>query len=165
MASTGEVGCLGDDFEEAFLKSLISVGYRFPIKSILLSSGSIESKSDLLESTKLWHQQGIKLYATRGTARFLNQHKIPVKVLNWPNESEKPNTIEYIKEGRVDLVVNIPKNYQPAEMTNSYQIRRTAIDHNVPLITNRQMAKRLAETLSHKSLNKLKIKSWSEYLK
>ena len=165
MASTGEVGCLGDDFEEAFLKSLISVGYRFPIKSILLSSGSIESKSDLLESTKLWHQQGIKLYATRGTARFLNQHKIPVEILNWPNESEKPNTIEYIKEGLVDLVVNIPKNYQPAEMTNSYLIRRTAIDHNIPLITNRQIAKRLAETLNSKSLKNLKIKSWSEYLK
>ena len=163
MASTGEVGCIGDDFEEAFLKALISVGYRFPITSILISSGTEESKVDLLESTHLWQKQGIKLYGTTGTADFLSQHHIPIEALHWPSENQSPSAIEYIKAGKIDLVVNIPKNYLPTELSNSYMVRRAAIDRNIPLITNRQIAKRLAESMDRKTLDDLKIKSWADY--
>lgn len=163
MASTGEVGCIGDDFEEAFLKALISVGYRFPITSILISSGTPESKANLLEATHLWHKQGIKLYGTTGTAQFLAQHQLPIVALHWPSEEKMPSAIEYIKSGKIDLVVNIPKNYRPTELSNSYMVRRAAIDHNIPLITNRQIAKRLAESMDRKTLADLKIKSWAEY--
>jgi len=164
MASTGEVACLGDDFDEAFLKALISVGYRFPIRSVLLSTGSIESKAELLESCRLLQGLGVRFYATRGTARFLRSHGIETTVLNWPLERRQPNTVDYIKSGKIDLVINIPKNYQREELTNDYIIRRTAVDYGVPLITNRQLAMRLAEALSRKSLNRLSIKHWGEYL-
>ncbi|GAB4335179.1 MAG: carbamoyl-phosphate synthase (glutamine-hydrolyzing) large subunit [Calditrichia bacterium] len=162
MASTGEVGCLGDDFNEAFLKALLSVGYRLPIRSILLSTGPIESKAELLESCRIFRDLGIRLYATAGTARFLNDAGIPAEVLHWPLEERSPNTVEYIKSGRIDLVINIPKNYQKEELTNGYIIRRTAADFNVPLITNRQIAMRLAEALAVTKLEDLKITSWQK---
>jgi len=163
MASTGEVGCLGDTFEEAFLKALLSVGFRLPIQSILWSTGSIESKAELLESARLLSGLGIKFYATPGTAHFFRQHGLPVEILYWPSEHLRPNTIDYIRERRIDLVVNIPKNTQEDELANDYAIRRAAVDFTVPLITNRQMAMRLAEALSWLSIEDLAPKSWSEY--
>jgi len=163
MASTGEVGCLGDDFDEAFLKALLSVGFRLPVRAILLSTGNIESKAELLESTRLMHQMGIRFYATRGTARFMQANGIPAEILHWPLENKQPNTLDYIKSGKIDLVINIPKNYQEEELTNDYLIRRTAVDYNVPLITNRQLAMRFAEAISRKRLADLQIRSWEEY--
>jgi carbamoyl-phosphate synthase large subunit len=163
MASTGEVACLGDDFNEAFLKTLLSVGYKLPIRSVLLSTGSIESKAELLESTRLLMNLGIKFYATEGTAKFMQANDIPAEVLHWPLEEKQPNTVDYIKKGKIDLVVNIPKNYQKEELTNGYIVRRTAVDFGVSLITNRQLAMRLAEALSRLRLEDLQVKSWEEY--
>jgi len=148
MASTGEVGCLGNNFDEAFLKALLSVGFRLPVRTILLSTGSIESKAELLESVRILLNLGVKFYATRGTAKFLKNNGIQAEALNWPLEKRQPNTIEYIKEKKIDLVINIPKNYQEMELTNDYMIRRTAVDYNVPLITNRQFAMRFAEAVA-----------------
>jgi carbamoyl-phosphate synthase large subunit len=163
MASTGEVACLGRDFDEAFLKSLISVGYKFPLKSILISSGTIESKSELLEPARQLIKLGIKFYATPGTAKFMQSNGIPVETLEWPLDGKSPNVGDYLKSGKIDLVINIPKNFQEEELTNDYIIRRTAVDYKIPLITNRQLAMRLAEALTNKNPFELEIKSWNEY--
>lgn len=163
MASTGEVACIGQDFDEAFLKSLISVGYKFPIKSVLISSGTIESKSELLESARQLLKLGIKFYATPGTAKFMQSNGIPTESLEWPLDNRSPNSADYLKSGKIDLVINIPKNFQEEELTNDYIIRRTAVDYKIPLITNRQLAMRLAEALSNKNPFDLEIKSWNEY--
>ncbi len=163
MASTGEVGCLGDDFEEAFLKALLSVGYRMPIENVLLSTGPIESKAVFLESARALAKMGARIYATEGTARFLADHDLDADVLLWPLDKQSPNTIEYIREGKIDLVINIPKNFQEEELTNDYIIRRCAVDFDVPLITDLQLARRFVEALASKSMDSLRIKSWSEY--
>jgi carbamoyl-phosphate synthase large subunit len=163
MTSTGEVACLGNDFNEAYLKALIAVGFRFPFKTVLLSTGSIESKAELLESIRILKQMDMKFYATHGTARFLKENNILVKKLHWPLDKKKPNVIDYIKDGKIDLVINIPKNYQKDELTNGYLIRRLAVDYNTMLITNRQIAMRLVEALSKTVVKDLKIKSWEEY--
>lgn len=163
MASTGEVACLGEDFNEAFLKALQSVGYKFPIKSILISSGTIESKSELLEPMKQLLKLGIKFYATQGTAKFMNGNGIPTEVTNWPSQNKNSNAVELIKNKVVDLVINIPKSFQEEELTNDYLIRRAAVDFKVPLITNRQLAMRLAEALNSKDPLNLDIKSWDDY--
>jgi len=163
MASTGEVACLGDDFDEAFLKALISVGYRFPVRSALISSGPIESKAELLESIRTLQNMGVKLYATGGTAKFLDANKVPVETLHWPLEKKEPNVVSYIKDHKIDLVINIPKSYQERELTNGYLIRRTAADFNVMLITNRQIARRFIEAISRVKTEDLKIRSWGEY--
>lgn len=165
MASTGEVGCLGKDFNEAFLKSLISVGYHFPIRSILISSGSIESKAELLESMRIFKDLGIQFFATGGTARFMQANGFNVQLLHWPLSGKTPNSIEYIKNGLVDMVINIPKSYQKDELTNGYHIRRAAADFGVMLMTNRQIVMRLAEALAAYSNNmdNLQIKHWREY--
>ena len=163
MASTGEVACLGDDFEEAFLKSLLSVGFHLPFKNILLSTGPIEAKAAFLESTRILQNLGVNIYATQGTAEFMLANGLKATVLNWPLDGKSPNAIEYLSQGRIDLVINIPKNYHEQELTNDYLIRRTAVDFSVPLITNIQLAQRLAETLSRKGLDDLRVKSWAEY--
>ncbi len=163
MASTGEVGCFGEDFHEAYLKSLISVGYRFPLTSILLSTGPVESKAELLESIRDFSALGIRLYATPGTASFMRDNGIEAETLYWPTEDMEPKTTDFIKDRKIDLVINIPKNFQEDELTNDYMIRRTAVDYNVPLITNRQLAMRLAEALTHRTVEDLAIKSWREY--
>ena len=163
MASTGEVACLGKDFDEAFLKALTSVGYKFPIKSILISSGSIESKSELLESARLLTNAGVKFYATEGTAAFMNSNSVPVEQLEWPRSGKTPSATDYIKSGKIDLVINIPKNFQQEELNNDYLIRRTAVDYKIPLITNRQLAMRLSEALLNKDPLNLDVKSWDEY--
>jgi carbamoyl-phosphate synthase large subunit len=163
MASTGEVGCLGDNFEEAFLKALISVGFRVPVRSVLLSSGPLEGKAEFIPSARLLQDLGVKIYCTEGTARFMEQYSIPSDVLHWPLEAVEPNVLDYLRNRRIDLVVNIPKNYQEVELTNDYIIRRTAVDFGIPLITNLQLAKRLAEALHRIRPEDLAIKSWDEY--
>lgn len=163
MASTGEVGCLGSDFEEAFLKALISVGFRLPIKNILISTGPIENKAEFVDSARMLVSSGVRLYSTRGTARFMQQYGIETEVLNWPLEKKSPNILEYISEGKLDLVINIPKNFQEEELTNDYMIRRNAVDFAVPLITNLQLAKRFVESICKLDVSDLEIMSWEEY--
>src|SRR5207247_1265258 len=126
MASTGEVACLGDDFEEAFLKAVLSVGYHLPVRSILLSTGPVEAKAAFLDSARILQKMGITLYATHGTSEFLCAHNIETTLLYWPLEEKPPNILEYLTQRKFDLVVNIPKNYQEEELTNDYIIRRHA---------------------------------------
>jgi carbamoyl-phosphate synthase large subunit len=163
MASTGEVACLGDDFEEAFLKALLAVGYRLQSRNVLLSTGPIEAKAAFLASARALHALGMRLYATQGTADFLGANSIDTTVLHWPLETQQPNTITYLQQGKIDLVINIPKNFQAEELTNDYLIRRQAVDLGIPLITNLQLARRFAEALARKRLDDLQVKSWREY--
>jgi carbamoyl-phosphate synthase large subunit len=164
MVSTGEVACLGDDFNEAFLKSLISVGFSFPRKTILLSTGPIDSKTELLKSTKILEELGFKFYATKGTADFMKANGIKADVLYWPLEDKEPNALSCIADGKIDLVINIPKNIEKEELDNDYLIRRKSVDFGVPLITNLQFAKRFVEAIYKISLEDLKVKSWDEYI-
>ena len=163
MASTGEVGCLGEDFEEAFLKALLSVGYRLPIRGVLLSTGPIEVKAVFTRRARILSQMGLTLYATRGTADFLKAGGIDSQVLHWPLEKSSPNVLEYLQGGRIDLVINIPKTFQEEELTNDYLIRRRAVDLGIPLITNIQFAQRFVEAISQKDLDGLQIQSYSHY--
>jgi len=163
MASTGEVACIGDDFNEAFLKSLMSVGFKIPKKNILLSTGPISTKAELLESIKKLDRMGFQFYATKGTSEFLKENKISSKVLHWPLDREEPNTLSYIANNKIDLVINFPKNIEKTELDNDYLIRRKAVDHDVPLITNLQLAKRFVEAIESMKLEDLEIKSWDEY--
>ncbi len=164
MTSTGEVACIGDDFNEAFLKSLISVGFRLPLNSILISAGPIESKADFLKSMRTLATMSLRFYATKGTADFMKANGLEATVLHWPLEDREPNALTYIAEGKIDLVVNIPKNIEKEELDNDYSIRRMAVDHNIPLITNMQIAKRFVDAISRTPIEKLKIKSWDEYV-
>ncbi len=150
MASTGEVGCLGDDFEEAFLKALISVGFKFPLKNILISTGPLENKAEFISSARLLKEAGVQIFATRGTSKFMKQYDIEAKILNWPLEKKSPNVLEFLSNGALDLVINIPKNFQEEELTNDYIIRRKAVDFGIPLITNLQLSPRLVEAISRK---------------
>jgi carbamoyl-phosphate synthase large subunit len=163
MASTGEVGCLGDDFDEAFLKALISVGFRIPVRSVLLSTGPLEDKVAFIEGARLLHQRGTAFYATRGTAQFLASYDLPATLVHWPSEQATPNVLELLEKKAVDLVINIPKNYQETELSNDYYIRRRAVDFGIPLLTNIQVANRLAEALSRKTLDDLRIKELQAY--
>ncbi|MBD3384530.1 carbamoyl-phosphate synthase (glutamine-hydrolyzing) large subunit, partial [candidate division KSB1 bacterium] len=163
MASTGEVACLGDDFEEAFLKALLSVGYRLPIRNVLLSTGPIESKADFLDSTRKLQEMGVKFYATGGTARFMRDNGLDAEQLHWPLAKKTPNVVDYITSNKIDLVINIPKNFQEEELTNDYIIRRKAVDFDVPLFTNLKLAIRFVESISRKSIKDLQIKSWKSY--
>ncbi len=163
MASTGEVGCLGDDFEEAFLKALISVGFRVPVKSILVSTGPLDNKSQFISSARQLKKLGVKIYCTEGTSKFMRQYGVETEILHWPLENKTPNVLEYIGERKFDLVINIPKNYQEEELTNDYIIRRKAVDFGIPVITNTQLAKRFVEALASKGHQELRIKSWHEY--
>ncbi len=163
MASTGEVGCIGEDFEDAFLKSLISVGYRLPIESVLLSTGPVDSKVAFLRSAKDLHRAGVKLYGTHGTAHFLKESGVPVEPVHWPAEKTSPNALDLIQDKKVDLVVNIPKDASDAELENDYTIRRSAVDHGIPLVTNIQLAQRIANAICKKTREDLEIRAWSEY--
>ena len=163
MASTGEVGCIGDDFEEAFMKAMLSVGYHLTVNTILLSTGPVESKAAFLDCATALRAMDVELYATKGTGEFLHENGVPATILHWPLEDTTPNALEYLSQGKIDLVINIPKNYQEHELTNDYLIRRKAVDMAVPLITNIQLARRWVEALSRKQRSDLQIKSWSEY--
>ncbi len=163
MASTGEVGCLGDDFHEALLKAMRSVGFKMPLKKILLSTGPLENKVNFIDSAKLLQKMGTTLYATTGTHKFLVEHGIDANIAIWPDEEGGPNVLEILGDNRFDLVINIPKNFRKEELTYGYQIRRKAVDHAIPLITNIQLAKRFIEAVYWKPLDELKIKAWDEY--
>ncbi len=163
MASTGEVACLGDDFNEAFLKSFLSTGYRIPKRSIMLSTGTLKDKADFFNETKMLYEMGLKLYATKGSAKFLNEHGIKAEVLNWPLEDLEPNVMTYLNESKIDLVINIPKSHEKDELDNDYIIRRKAVDMNVNLITNIQVAKRFVKSLVRFRTEGLPVKSWDEY--
>ncbi len=163
MASTGEVGCLGNDLNEAFLKSLLSVGFNIPHSNILLSTGTIKNKAYLLESIKKLIELNFKLYATGGTAKFLKENNIPVEVLYWPLDEKEPNALTYIQDKKIDLVINIPKSYEEEELTNDYLIRRKAVDFNIPLLTNEKITKLFIDSISKKKIDELEIKSWDEY--
>ncbi|HLC50615.1 MAG TPA: carbamoyl-phosphate synthase (glutamine-hydrolyzing) large subunit [Candidatus Nanoarchaeia archaeon] len=163
MASTGEVGCLGNDVHEAFLKSLLSVGFTIPKSNILLSTGPIKNKAYLLESVKHLEEMGFNLYATEGTFKFLEENNVKVQLLNWPNSNKEPNAITYLQEKKIDFVINIPKSLEEEELTNDYLIRRKAVDFNIPLLTNAQIAKLFIESIHKKKMDDLEIKAWDEY--
>ncbi len=165
MSSTGEVGCLGDDFNEALLNALIATGYKIPQQSILLSSGATKSKVDLLDASQMLSKKGYKIYATAGTATFLNAHGIPTTPVFWPDERPhaENNVMKMIAGHKFDLIVNIPKNHSKRELTNGYRIRRGAIDHNIPLITNARLAKAFIEAFCEIKPEDIQIKSWQEY--
>ncbi len=163
MSSTGEVGCLGDDFYEAILKAMLSVGYHVPQKSILLSTGPARSKVELINSARALLEKGYTLYATRGTKDFYDQYGIQTTLAYWPDEKKSPNTLDLIRERKVDLVVNIPKNLSKDELDNDYMIRRSAVDYNIPLITNARLASAFILAFCKYDLQELSISSWDEY--
>ena len=164
MASTGEVGCIGESYYEAILKSMLSVGYNFPKKNILFSSGPSRSKIELLNSARMLKERGYNLYATEGTHRFFTENGVENTLLYWPDETDRsPNTLEYIKGKKIDLVVNIPKNYTNRELKNGYAIRRNAIDFNIPLITNSRVASAFIYAICKYKMEDITIKSWEEY--
>ena len=165
MSSTGEVGCLGDDFNESLLNALIATGYKIPQKSVLLSSGATKSKVDLLDASHMLSKKGYHIYATAGTATFLNSHGIPTTPVFWPDErpNAENNVMKMIAEHKFDLIVNIPKNHTKRELTNGYRIRRGAIDHNIPLMTNARLAKAFIEAFCQMKQEDIQIKSWQEY--
>ena len=163
MSSTGEVGCLGDDFNEALLNALIATGYRLPKKNILISSGGAKSKVDLLDAGRMLVQNGYKIFATGGTAHFFNVNGVEATTVAWPDEPGEQNVIDMIAAHQFDLVVNIPKNHSSRELTNGYKIRRDAINHNIPLMTNARLAKAFIEAFCQMKQEDIKIKSWQEY--
>lgn len=164
MSSTGEVGCIGDDTNEAILKSMLSVGYKVPQKAVLLSTGTPKQKADLLDAAHLLHNHGFTLYATGGTHKFLNENGIPAVRVYWPSESDmQPQALSLLHNKQIDLVINIPKNLSSTELSNGYKIRRAAIDLNVPLITNARLASAFITAFTSMPLDKIEIKHWAEY--
>ncbi|KAF5084673.1 Carbamoyl-phosphate synthase large chain [anaerobic digester metagenome] len=165
MASTGEVGCISTDFDDALLKAMLSVGYRIPQQSVLVSSGPIRSKLALLAPLHELNLRGFTIYATKGTAKFLNENGIPAISVAWPDEvNDEPNCITLIKERKVDMVINIPKNLSQKELDNDYTIRRTAIDYNIPLVTNARLGAAFLTATGRKSVESLEIRDWASYL-
>ena len=165
MASTGEVACIGDNYYEALLKSMLSVGYRIPDKSkgILISSGPSYSKVEMLDATRMLRDSGYRIYATGGTADFLAENGIESQTVHWPDNDKKPNVLDILREHRVDLVINIPKNYSSREIDNGFAIRRSAIDYNIPLITNARLAGAFIYALCRIGIDGLAVKPWNEY--
>ena len=170
MHSTGEVGCIGDDFNEALLNSLMSVGYEIPKKNILISSGNALQKADLLGACRLLHQRGYNLFATEGTCRYLNENDVPAQRVIWPTEVQDPElaskyrpALEMLANKEIDLLINIPKNFSHKELTNGYHVRRAAIDYNIPLITNARLATAFIRAFCAMSIDDIQIKSWDQY--
>ena len=164
MSSTGEVGCIGNDTSEAILKSMLSVGYKFPKKAVLLSTGSARQKADMLDAAALLYEKGYKLYATAGTYKYLTENNIPAIRVYWPSEEGcQPQALDMLHNKEIDLVVNIPKNLTSQELSNGYKIRRAAIDLNIPLITNARLASAFVDAISKYSIDDIEIKSWDEY--
>ena len=163
MASTGEVGCIGENYYEAILKSMLSVGHRIPKKNILISSGPTRSKVELLNSTRMLIEKGFTIYSTEGTAKFFKENNIDVNILYWPDEDKEPNIMEYLHDRKIDLVINIPKNHTKRELDNGYKIRRAAVDYNIPLITNARLASAFIYAICKVNPDEIAIKSWDEY--
>lgn len=164
MSSTGEVGCLGDDTNAALLKSMLSVGYRIPKKSVLLSTGGAKQKAEMLETARLLIAHHYELYATGGTSAYLSENGVPNTRVYWPSETnQNPQALELLRERKIDMVVNIPKNLTVHELTNGYRIRRSAIDLNIPLLTNSRLASAFIQAFCSTRLEDIDIKSWDEY--
>ena len=164
MSSTGEVGCLGDDTNAALLKSMLSVGYRIPKKSVLLSTGGAKQKAEMLETARLLIANHYELYATGGTSAYLSENGVPNTRVYWPSETgQQPQALALLKERKIDMVVNIPKNLTVHELTNGYHIRRAAIDLNIPLLTNSRLACAFIQAFCSTKLENIDIKSWDEY--
>ena len=165
MSSTGEVGCMGDDFNEALLNAMIAVGFSIPRKAVMFSTGAAKSKVELLESSRTLQKKGYEIYATAGTATFLNAHGVSTTPVFWPDErpDAENNIMTMIAEHKFDLIVNIPKNHTKRELTNGYKIRRGAIDHNIPLITNARLASAFVKAFCEMDEQDIQIKPWQEY--
>ena len=163
MASTGEVACIGENFYEALLKSMLSVGYRIPKKSILISSGPTRGKVELLESARMLKERGFTIYATGGTHNFFQENGVETEQVFWPDEDKQPNTLDLIKKRKVEMVINIPKDHTTREISNGYNIRRNAIDFNIPLITNARVASAFIYAICKLDMNDISIKAWNEY--
>jgi len=164
MASTGEVGCIGNDTSEAILKSMLAVGMRIPQKAILLSTGTPKQKADMIDAAHMLHDKGYKIYATEGTHRFLNDNGIPALRAYWPSQPDmQPQALDLLHNKEIDLVVNIPKNLSSTELSNGYKIRRAAIDLNIPLLTNARLASAFILAFTTMPVDKIEIRSWDEY--
>ena len=163
MASTGEVGCIGTDMNDTILKAMLSVGYTIPTKAVLLSSGDTRSKLELLAPTKFLIERGLKIYATQGTHDFLQTHNIASEVLHWPDDQRHPNCLDFMRERKIDFVVNIPKNLSSDELNNDYTIRRTAIDLNIPLITNARLANAFITAFCSLEIDQISVQSIGSY--
>ena len=163
MASTGEVGCLGQDTSCALLKAMLSVGYRIPQKGILLSTGAPKQKVDMLEAARMLQQQGFTLYATGGTSAFLEENGVESVRVYWPSEEGTPQALDLLHRKEIDMVVNIPKNLSSSELDNGYKIRRSSIDLNIPLITNARLASAFIGAFCSMKVEDLAIQSWNEY--
>ncbi len=163
MSSTGEVGCIGDDTSEAILKAMLSVGYTIPKKTVLISGGTARSKVDLLEPARMLHRKGYVIYATEGTQRFLAENGVPAIQVYLPSDGRHPQALEMLHNKEIELVVNIPKNLTPKELSNGYKVRRAAIDLNIPLLTNARLASAFIRAFCEIPLSDIKIKSWDEY--
>ncbi|MGM9846314.1 MAG: ATP-grasp domain-containing protein, partial [Muribaculaceae bacterium] len=164
MASTGEVGCIGENTSEALLKSLLAVGQRIPSKGVLLSTGSAKQKADMLDSAIELHDKGYKIYATGGTHQFLSENGIPAVRVYWPSQVDmQPQALDLLHSHEIDLVVNIPKNLTSTELSNGYKIRRAAIDLNIPLLTNARLASAFIRAFTTLPLDRIEIRSWDEY--
>jgi carbamoyl-phosphate synthase large subunit len=164
MSSTGEVGCLGDDTNQALLKSMLSVGQRIPEHSVLLSTGGAKQKAELLDSAKKLVAHGYELYATGGTSKYLEEEGVPCTRVYWPSEEgQTPQALDLLHEHKIDMIINIPKDLTPRELTNGYKIRRAAIDLNIPLITNSRLAAAFINAFCTLKPSDIDIKSWAEY--
>jgi carbamoyl-phosphate synthase large subunit len=163
MVSTGEVGCIGDNYYEAILKAMLSVGYSVPQKAVLFSSGPTRSKIELLNSARMLEEKGLPIYATGGTHDFFIKNGIRSTLLHWPGDPQSPNTMEFLKEKKIDLVVNIPKDLSTDELDNDYRIRRSAVDFNIPLITNARLASAFIYSICKVEMDEIGIHSWDEY--
>lgn len=164
MASTGEVGCIGDDTASALLCAMLSVGHRIPKKGILLSTGPGKQKADMLRAAQQLIEHGYSLYATGGTSRYLSDNGIPNTMVYWPSEAGKiPQALDLLHNHDIDMVVNVPKNLSVGELTDGYKIRRAAIDLNIPLITNSRLASAFIDAFCNKTLDDIEIKAWGEF--
>ena len=163
MASTGEVACIGENFYEALLKSMLSVGYRIPKKTILISSGPAHAKTELLNGARMLKERGFTIYATGGTHNFFQTNGIETERVSWPDEEDLPNTLGLIRDRMVELVINIPKDHSEREISNGYNIRRNAIDFNIPLITNARVASAFIYAFCKMEMDDITIKAWNEY--
>lgn len=163
MASTGEVGCIGDDTSEAILKAMISVGHHVPTKGVLFSNGDMKQKVSLLESARNLQKRGLPIYATEGTCKFLNENGVDAMPAYFPDDERSPKIIDLLQEKKIDLVVNIPKNLTVKELSNGYKIRRAAVDLNVPLLTNTRLAVAFIRAFTDLAPAEVSIRAWDEY--
>jgi carbamoyl-phosphate synthase large subunit len=163
MASTGEVGCIGDNTHTALLKAMLSVGHRIPKKTVLLSTGGAKQKAEMLDAARMLESHGYELYATGGTSKYLTDNGIQNTLVHWPSDAGQPQALDLLHQHKIDMVVNIPKDLTTHELTNGYKIRRAAIDLNVPLITNARLASAFIQAFCTVPLDAIGIKSWNEY--